>query len=106
MSKITEAARGQPCMVRIPGVCNGNPETVVLAHYRLAGTCGTGMKPPDILGAWCCSSCHDVCDGRAQSDDWDYDEVRLMHAEGCLRTLVQIEKQGLLFSGKMSVATK
>lgn len=25
-------ARGQECKVQIPGICNGNPETVVSAH--------------------------------------------------------------------------
>ncbi len=50
-TKLTKAARGRECQVRIPGVCNGNPETVVLAHYRLAGTCGVGQKPSDLQGA-------------------------------------------------------
>lgn len=51
-------ARGRPCMVRIPLVCDGGGETTVLAHFRLAGTCGTAVKPPDRLGAWCCGPCH------------------------------------------------
>ena len=37
MSKYTKSARGQACTVRSP-VCNGNPETVVLAHLNGAGT--------------------------------------------------------------------
>lgn len=41
---IKNAARGRECIVRIPGVCNGNSETVVLAHYWLAGECGTGSN--------------------------------------------------------------
>ena len=53
-TKLTKAARGRECQVRIPGVCNGNPETTVLTHYRLAGTCGVGKKPHDLQGAWCC----------------------------------------------------
>ena len=28
-------AKGRECMVRLPGICNFNPETTVLAHYRL-----------------------------------------------------------------------
>lgn len=32
MSKLRESARGQDCLVRLPGVCNRNPETVVLAQ--------------------------------------------------------------------------
>ena len=78
-------AKGQPCMIRVPGVCNRNPETTVLAHYRMAGICGTGSKPPDSLGAWSCSACHDAVDGRVRST-WSRCELRLMHAEGVFRT--------------------
>ena len=48
---LRKAARSRACTVRIPGVCNHNPETSVLAHYRLAGTCGTAIKPHDMQGA-------------------------------------------------------
>jgi hypothetical protein len=86
MTPARKAARGQDCMVRIPGICNGNPETTVLAHYRLSGYCGTGMKPDDfVFGAFACSSCHDACDFRTQTD-FTHAEIRLMHAEGILRT--------------------
>lgn len=36
MVDLRKAARGQMCTVRIPGYCNHDPETSVLAHYRLA----------------------------------------------------------------------
>lgn len=84
MSKLTKAARGRDCQIRIPGVCNFNPETTVLAHYRLAGTCGTGIKPHDEQGAWACSSCHDEIDRRTRKVDSD--TARLCHAEGVMRT--------------------
>ncbi|OLS61868.1 DUF1364 domain-containing protein [Pseudomonas putida] len=93
-SKLTKAARGRECQVRIPGVCNGNPETVVLAHYRLAGTCGVGSKPSDLQGAWACSSCHDVIDGRRQAISRD--EARRLHAEGVMRTQDQLVREGLV----------
>lgn len=92
--KMTEArrsAKGQPCMIRIPGVCNGNPETTVLAHYRLAGYCGTGLKPDDDMAAWACSSCHDEADRRTRRCDTEF--VRLCHAEGVLRTQQERKKQ-------------
>lgn len=95
MGVIRKAAKGQPCQVRLSGVCNRNPETTVLAHYRLAGTCGTGIKPPDYLGAFACSSCHDAVDGRTKTDLTE-DELRLAHAEGVMRTLVILEKTGLV----------
>ena len=91
MSKLRNLAKGQECQVRIPGVCNFNPETTVLAHYRLAGTCGAGMKPPDLLGAWCCSACHDAVDGRTHVVG---QLVRLHFAEGVLRTVNEVVKLG------------
>lgn len=86
-------AQGKPCMVRLPG-CHGGGETTVLAHYRLAGTCGIGMKPPDVLGAWACANCHDIVDGRAPLPTGYYtrEQVRLAHAEGVLRTLYEAER--------------
>lgn len=46
MADLRKAARGRECQVRIPGVCNGNSETSVLAHIRLAGLCGIGLAMP------------------------------------------------------------
>ena len=95
MSTRRDAARGQECQVRIPGICNFNRETTVLAHYRLSGLCGTGIKPLDLIGAWACSDCHDVLDGR-RSLNWNKDELRLMHLEGMCRTIAALHKRGLL----------
>lgn len=88
-------ARGRECTVRIPGVCNFNPETSVLAHYRLAGTCGTGCKPDDLQGAISCNECHDAIDGRTKTE-YSYDELKLMHAEGVMRTLAIWRREGFI----------
>ena len=48
MVNLRKAAKGQMCQIRIPGYCNHNPETSVLAHYRLAGACGTATKTHQI----------------------------------------------------------
>ncbi|MCM8910885.1 DUF1364 domain-containing protein [Pseudomonas inefficax] len=93
-TKLTKAARGQECQVRIPGLCNGNPETTVLAHYRMAGTCGVGYKPNDLQGAWACSACHDACDGRRS--DIGRDQARQYHAEGVMRTQALLLREGLV----------
>jgi hypothetical protein len=86
-TKLTKAARGRECQVRVPGVCNGNPETTVLAHFRLSGTrCGVGLKPNDLQGAWACSACHDAVDGRAKTG-FNSEELRVMHLEGMVRTI-------------------
>jgi hypothetical protein len=93
-SRLTRAARGRECQVRIPGVCNGNPETTVLAHYRMAGTCGVGSKPNDLQGAWACSACHDACDGRSRAIDRT--TARQYHAEGVMRTQAILISEGVV----------
>jgi hypothetical protein len=87
-------------MVRLPG-CDGGGETTVLAHYRLSGYCGTGIKPDDLaFGAWACASCHDIVDGRERILGASYElrrlyELhRLAHAEGVMRTIAELRKEG------------
>ncbi len=97
MVNLRKAAKGQMCQIRIPGYCNHNPETSVLAHYRLAGTCGTATKPHDMQAAIACSSCHDLIDGRVKTSDYTKEELRLMHAEGVFRTQEIWRKEGYLY---------
>ncbi len=71
MTPIRRAARGQDCTLRIPGVCNGDPETTVLCHSNaLADGKGMGLKTPDTAACFGCSSCHDVLDGRRPRPGW------------------------------------
>jgi predicted ATPase len=88
---LRELARGKPCMVRLPG-CDGGGPTTVLAHYRLAGYAGVGMKPIDEMAAWACASCHAIIDGVDDRLKWTRDQVRLAHAEGVMRTLAETKK--------------
>jgi len=81
--------------VRLPDICNHNSETTVLAHIRLSGVSGMGMKADDLLGAWACSACHDAIDRRFRTD-LDRDYVRLAHLEGMVRTIAQLRKEGLI----------
>ena len=47
----------------VPGVCNFDPETVVLAHSNaLADGKGKGYKTHDHLGAFACYACHSWLD--------------------------------------------
>jgi len=61
-------ARGKDCQLRIYGVCNYDSATTVLAHIRLGGVAGMGLKPPDMAAVLACSKCHDVIDGREKTD--------------------------------------
>lgn len=94
MANLRKEARGRECQVRLPGICNGNSETVVLAHYRMAGLCGTGMKPADLFGAWCCSSCHDEIDRRTRLTDAG--DANVAHLEGVIRTQAVLLSEGKL----------
>jgi hypothetical protein len=93
---LRKEARGRGCTVRIPGVCNFNSETTVLAHIRVTGVSGMGLKSPDLLGAWACSACHDEIDGRTHKSGLSRDELRLAHYDGMARTIMQLHKEGLV----------
>lgn len=91
-TKLTRAARGRDCTVRLPGICCGDSETVVLAHYRMAGICGTSIKPPDLIGAWACRTCHDEIDRKTRL--MDHETARLYHLEGMVRTIDTLTREG------------
>ena len=63
MSKKQRSARGQDCVLNIPGVCNHNPETTVLAHV---GHHGTAKRNHDEDAVFACYPCHMAID--RQSD--------------------------------------
>lgn len=100
MNKYTKSARGQECQVRIPDVCNYNPETTIFAHLNGAGM---GMKHSDIHGAYCCSKCHDWLDGGyvniklpSASDKFLKLHRDIYHLEGVIRTQQIMIKEGIL----------
>jgi len=97
--RITRAARGQPCMIRLPG-CTGGGEDTVACHYRLSGFSGTGMKPPSGMPAWGCFVCHSIVDGREFRHRHSRDMVRLAHAEAVFRTQARLFEMGLMTEGK------
>ena len=100
-TKYTKSARGQECTIRIPNVCNFNPETTVLAHLNGGGM---GAKHVDIHGAYACSSCHDVVDGRVNhsygtgvnDDVLDKVLAHIDHLEGVIRTQEIMISNGIL----------
>ena len=71
-------------------ICNSDPSTTVLAHIRRSGVAGTGQKPPDLIGVWACSECHDVLDGRSNFKVRDLDADTL---DGLVRTLNKVSKE-------------
>ena len=82
-------------MLRLPGICNGNPETTVLAHIR-RGFYGMGTKPPDWCGVWCCSDCHDAYDRRAGRAQWTRDELDTEMLRALCQQLTKYVEMGVL----------
>lgn len=93
MTSLRKAAKGQSCMVRLPGICQFGTETTVLAHIRLAGITGGKFKSPDLLGAWSCYPCHMAIDGHIKTD-YTKDALDLMHLQGVMRTQNELIRQG------------
>lgn len=99
MSKLRRLARDRDCTVRLPGICNGNHETTVLAHVRLPGLSGMGIKSNDVFAAWACSACHDAIDRRAHMN-LGREYVRLAHLEGVLRTQAALIAEGYIVTNE------
>lgn len=95
---IRDSARGEECLVRIPGVCTSDPEKTIWSHAPL-GAAGKGrsIKALDLCGAFCCTACDAAIDGqaplpagysRAQAlEDWFM---------GHMRSLVRLRQKGLI----------
>lgn len=75
---LRKLAKGKPCRVRIPGVCNRDPATTVLAHIK-EGWCGS-LKPPDVIGVHACSACHDEIDRRTMKVTTDAARLATLRA--------------------------
>lgn len=96
MSKITDSARGEECTVRLIG-CNRNPETTVFAHLSgIRFGHGVGKKVSNLHGAYCCSSCHDLLDGRVKNNYYTKDELKLAHLEAVIETQIKLIDKGLI----------
>ena len=86
-------AEGKPCGFRLPGICNGNPETTVLCHIKRGWN--ASMKPPDVIAVWGCSNCHDVVDRRA-GNPWTEEELDAMILESLVQQLEIYVKDEIL----------
>lgn len=56
-NKLRKSAKGQDCTMNVAGICNYNPETVVLAHINTDGAI-MGGKSPDYSACFACCDCH------------------------------------------------
>lgn len=90
---IKDAARGEDCQLRVPGICNNNTETVVACHsnWQEDGK-GTGHKAEDIFVAFGCLRCHIWLDEGRASDD----EKRDIFHRGMKRTWKRLIEKGVI----------
>lgn len=91
-SKYTVSAKGRDCEIRIPGVCNRDPDTVVLCHLP---SHGMGSKSDDIHGAFGCYDCHQAVDGHIKTD-FAAEFIKLYHLQAVIRTQEIWRREGLL----------
>jgi hypothetical protein len=89
--RLRESARGRECQIRLPGICNHNPETTVLCHLNGGGA---GTKHSDLHAAFGCSGCHDEVDGRTRRHARE--QVKLWFLEGVIRTQIIWLDEGLV----------
>lgn len=93
-TKLTKSARGEECTLRIYPYCNGNPETVVFCHAP-SDDKGMGIKSPDWWGAYGCSDCHDIVDGRRIAM-LTREEIESIFMSGIYRTQKRMIEKGLI----------
>jgi hypothetical protein len=95
--KLRQSAKGEDCLVRIPG-CPSDPAQTIWSHYRgSAGGKGGSIKATDIAGAYACTYCDAVYDGQTpRPDGMTKAEVDLAWLEGHVRSLVRLQQKGLL----------
>jgi hypothetical protein len=87
---LREQARGRDCQIRLPQICNFDPATTVLCHYRLVGLSGMGMRSPDVFAAHGCSKCHSVVDTSKDP------EIVIAFLQGVIRTQALLVKEGII----------
>ena len=85
MNKSTDlrkSAKGQQCMIRLPGICSHDSTTVVLCHDN--GSLNLGGKNNDMRAAFGCVTCHDEYDRRTRKLERGF--VQTCFYEAILRT--------------------
>jgi hypothetical protein len=94
---LRDYAKGQPCTMRLPSVCNFDTLTTILAHLNMIGISGRGLKAPDILACFACANCHHVHTTlEFNGVHYDRDVIQLAFFEGMARTQYILIKRGIL----------
>jgi hypothetical protein len=100
-ARIREAARGEPCTVRLPGICRFAPEFSIWSHARWGarlGDAGRSMatKALDVCGAIACTACDGAYDGQIAAPHLTREEIDLAWCMGHFRSLGRLLEKGVL----------
>lgn len=95
MTNLRKQAAHRTCQVRLEGVCQAREGDCCLAHVRMVGVSGMGVKAPDLLGAWSCSACHDAYDRRSHLG-LERDFVEASFLRGVMRTQKILIDEGVV----------
>ncbi len=95
--RIRDSARGEPCLIRLPG-CPGGTDRTIWSHYRgSAGGKGMGLKAHDVAGAYGCTFCDAAYDGGIpRPAGMTKAAVDLAWHEAHIRSLGRLHEKGLL----------
>lgn len=94
--KILAAARGEACLVNLPGCTRGGADTQFAHSNSSDDGKGRGIKADDCAGSFACDHCHSVLDGRKPMmvGDGSYgleympaSEIEWYHNRGIRRTI-------------------
>ena len=99
--KILKAARGEACLVNLPGCTGGGDDTVAAHSMQADDGKGTSIKADDSMVAYSCAFCHDVLDGRhapplGAVSRMNKTEVEWYHDRGIKRTIRRLLDLGIL----------
>jgi hypothetical protein len=95
--QIRESARGEQCLIRLPG-CPGDPAMTVWSHNRhqRAGK-GGAMKALDLNGCYGCTWCDAVYDGQVPLPaGMSREQVELAWYDAHAESLVKLAQRGLI----------
>jgi hypothetical protein len=95
---IRDSARGEECLMALPGVCLNNSEATIWSHARWpeAGK-GGATKALDLAGCYACTACDAVYDGnKKRPAHLTQAQVDLAWFFAHLKSLVRLAEKGLL----------
>lgn len=87
--------KGQPCTIRIPGICKDNGRNTCGCHLN-SNVKGWGNKSPDFLMVIGCNACHSFIDGGWVQTEWTKVEVKAEKLRALKETLIIFSKHGFI----------